>query len=163
MSYCEMISIAVSDARGASCVRTRGAGAARDGDEDFGAHDFALTGGTALLHDDVARVAIDLLRREDARLAGAVVRAARDRGDNGDLVAGGERRLVAVERADLLVVPVAVAVDGDLVLAVVDEIVDAGELLVEVIEQLGDVGGVDLDFAAVAGHAAEGRWDVDSD
>ena len=58
-----------ADAREREVERDRRAKPARADDQHLRTQDLALTGRPNLLHDDVARVAVHLLRREHARFA----------------------------------------------------------------------------------------------
>ena len=101
-----------ADAREREVKRGRAAEAAGADDEDLRLHQLALTDGADLRHDDVPRVAVHLLRRQHL--------TARYSGYHRHFVAVADRRVLSLQRMDLLAVDVDVYVAGNLVRLVVD-------------------------------------------
>src|SRR5690606_27829696 len=100
-------------------------------DEHLRVEDLALTQATDLVHDDVARVSRDALRRQSVfrRLllflrGGAILRTPCESRDYGHLVTAGELGLLAVQSADLRVVHIDVDVRRDRALGVVTEVAE---------------------------------------
>ena len=81
----------------------------------------------------------------------AVVGAARERGDHGDLVPVSDRGLRATQLVNLAVVHVDVDVRWDRVRPVVDQVTEAGIPRVHGVQRLCDVGAIDVHVLVVLG------------
>src|SRR6266849_8456787 len=87
--------------------------------------------------------------------------ASRDRGDDGDVIAGLERRLVALEEANVLLVDVDVDEAAHLAALVHEALLEAGELRLQALDQAGDGVGLAFDLGLALRQRAQWRGDAD--
>ena len=95
-------------------------------------------------HDEVPAVALDFLARQLRRLVHGRIRPARHRRDDADGVARLERRLLAIEMADVLVVDVHVHEAAQLAVVVVQVAAEIAVFADQRLEQLANGAAVDF-------------------
>src|SRR6266852_3690164 len=85
----------------------------------------------------------------------------RDGGDDGDVIAGLEHRLVALEEADVLLVDIEVDEAAHLAALVHEALLEPGELLLQALDQAGDGVGLAFDLGLALRQRAQRRGDAD--
>src|SRR6476660_260415 len=116
----------------------------------------ALTVEPDLRHDQMPAVSLHLLAREFGRIDRGA-RSSRNRGDYADRVAGGERRLFAIEVANVFVVHVDVDETAEAAVLVVKMPSKIAILTDETLQRVADRAAFNLDELLLPGERAKRR------